>query len=102
MEKILTASYLCQVKTKVDILKAIGDDNAVLQTRGYKYAQVHYALDIIIKQVRENKGDRDHVLNGRKLGQKYIKADNHLSTDHQFTKGVNKIQPAWYRIFFAQ
>ena len=49
MEKILTASYLCQVKTKVDILKAIGDDNAVLQTRGYKYAQVHYALDIIIK-----------------------------------------------------
>ena len=38
MEKIITASYLRQFKTKVDILKAIGDTNAVLQARGYIYA----------------------------------------------------------------
>ena len=35
MEKILMASYLCQVKTNVDTLKYIGDANAILQIFGY-------------------------------------------------------------------
>ena len=92
MEKIFTASYPCQVKTKLDMLKDIGDSNAVLHTRGYTYAQVHDALDILIEEVRYNKGDRDHVFHECKLSTKYIKADNHLSTYHQFEKGVYKIQ----------
>ena len=91
-EKIITASYLCQVKTKVDMLKDIGDANALIQTRGYTYAQVHDAIDILIKEVRENKGNQDHVLHGCKLDTKYIKVDNHLSTDDQFAEGVHKIQ----------
>ena len=92
MEKILTASYLCQVKTKVDMIKFIGDANSVLHTCRYKYSQGRDAIDLIIKQVRINKGNRDHVLHGCKLGTKYIKADNHISTDHQFLKGVYKIK----------
>ena len=92
MEKILIASYLCQFKTKADMLKSIGNDNAVMHTRGYTYAQGLDALDILIGEVRENKGDCDHVLHGWKLSTKYLKADNHLSTDHQFAKGVYKIQ----------
>ena len=92
MERFLTASYLRQVKTKVDMLKDIGDANDVLQTRGYKYLQGRDALDLISKEVRENEGDCDHVLHGCKFGTKYIKSDNHISTDHQFAKGVYKIQ----------
>ena len=91
MEKILTASYLREFKTKADMLKYIGDANAVLQTRWYTYAQGRDALDLLIKEVRENKGDRKHVLHGCKLGTIYNKDDNHISTDHQFTKGVYKI-----------
>ena len=92
MEKILTASYLRQVKTKLDMLKAIGDANTLIQTHVYKYAQGRDVIYLLIREVRENKGDRDHVLHGCKLGTKYIKADNHLYTDHQFAKGVYKIQ----------
>ena len=44
MEKIITASYLYQVKTKVGMIKAIGDDNI--------YSQGRYALDLLIKEVR--------------------------------------------------
>ena len=94
MEKILTASYLRQVKTKLDILKSIGDENTVIKTRGYTYSQGCDAHDLIIKEFRENKGNREHVLHGCKLGTKYIKADNHLSTDHQFAKGMYKISLA--------
>ena len=74
------------------MLKNVVDANYVLRTHGYTYAQVCDALDILIKQVRLNKRDCDYVLHGCKLGTKYIKADNHLSTDHQFAKGVYKIQ----------
>ena len=71
--------------------KSIGNANAVIHTRGYTYAQGLDALDILIGEVRENKGDCDHVLYGWKLSTKYIKADNYLSTDHQFAKSVYKI-----------
>ena len=74
------------------MLKAIGCANDVLQTHGYTYVQVRDTLDILIKDVRGNKGNRNHVLHGCKLSTKYIKADNHFSTDHQFVKGVYKIQ----------
>ena len=50
--------------------KSIGNANAVLHTRGYTYAQGLDALDILIGEVRENKGDRDHILHGCKLGKK--------------------------------
>ena len=89
---MLTASYICQAKTKVIFLKAIGDANYVLQTRGYEYVHCLDVFDIFIKEVRENKDDRDHVLYGCKLSTKYIQANNHLSTDHQFSMGVYKIQ----------
>ena len=92
MEKIFTASYLRQFKTKADMVKSIGNSNAVLHTRGYTYAQGLGEIDILIGEIRENKGDCDHVLYGWKLSTKYIKADNYLSTDHQFAKGVYKIQ----------
>ena len=49
MEKIITASYFFHVKTKVGMLKAIGDANDVLLTRGYTYSQGRDALDILIK-----------------------------------------------------
>ena len=74
------------------MLKYIGDTNAVLQTRGYIYVQGCDALDLLIKYVRGNNGNRDHVLHGCKLGTKYIKADTHLCTDHQFAEGFYKIQ----------
>ena len=72
--------------------KSIGNANAVIHTRGYTYAQGLGEIDILIGEIRENKGDCDHVLHGWKLSTKYIKADNYLSTDHQFAKGVYKIQ----------
>ena len=50
-EKFFTASYPCQVKTKVDILKVNGGVNAEVQTCGYTYVQYHDALDIIIIEV---------------------------------------------------
>ena len=86
------ASYLRQVKTKVDMLKSIGDSNAVLKTRSYTYSQDRDELDLLIKQVMENKGDHYHILHGCKISKKYIKADNHLSTDYQFVKGVYQIK----------
>ena len=52
MEKILTASYILQVKKKVDMLKSIIDANSVLQTRGYTSTQGRYEFDLIIKEVR--------------------------------------------------
>ena len=69
-EKIVMASYLRQVKTNVDMLNAIGDSNAVLQTHEYKYAQGCDSLDLLIKEVRENKVVHDHVLHGCKIGTK--------------------------------
>ena len=43
------ASYLPQVKKKMNTIKAIGDAKAVLQTRGHTYAQLHDEIDILIK-----------------------------------------------------
>ena len=57
MDKILTASFLRQVKIKVDMLKAICDSNAVLHTHRYTYAQGRDAPNILIKEVRVNKGN---------------------------------------------
>ena len=74
------------------MLKSIGDANDVLKTSGYKYVQGRDALDLLIKEVRGEKGDRDHILHGCKLCKKNIKADNHLSTDHKFSKGFYKNQ----------
>ena len=73
------------------MLKAIGDSNDVLQTHRYTFAQGRDALNILIKEVRVNKGNWDNVLHGFMIG-KTKKTDNHLSTDHQFAKGVYKIQ----------
>ena len=92
MERALTSLYLHHIKTKAEILKTIGEANAVLQTHGYTYSHSRDALDLIIKYVGEIKGNCDHVLHWRRLGKKYTKADNNLSTDHKFAEGVYKIQ----------
>ena len=46
------ASYLPQVKTKVNMIKSIGDNNAVPWTCEYTYEQGHDEIDPLIKEVR--------------------------------------------------
>ena len=91
MEKMLTASYLCQVKNKLDMLKSICGADDVLQTHPYIYGQGRDTLDLLIKLVRESKGNREHILHGCRIGKKCTKSDNYLSTGHQFAKGVYNV-----------
>ena len=54
------ASYLPQVKTKVNMIKYISDANVLIHTRVYTYEKLHDEIGILIKYVKENKGDHDH------------------------------------------